>query len=573
MINEDRCHLNGLAMVEGEPGYVTACSRSDLVDGWRDRRIGGGIVIDVASHEIICTGLSMPHSPRWYQDKLWLHNSGRGELGYIDLQTGKFEAVAFCPGYLRGLAFWENYAIVGLSKPRNGDKTFSGLPLDDLLQEKDGEARCGLMVIDLKTGAIIHWVRFEGQITELYDVQILPNVKRPMALGFKTEEIAQLISLEPLETLRYHHSSKTINQPLPQQPPKQSLIVSPSPQSPNNQEQGDPQKKIKFLFLIGVEGTGHHMIRAVLAEYFKQDNFIDQGNWHNLLSHYWDAAQRVQIENETSDASKFQNIKEELEQIFQEYKNQNITHLFESTSFPYCLPRQSLRRPDIIDFADLVNPDLIETKYLILYRNPVSTTYSAIRRGFTDNIYLQAKIVESNLIYIEKQFSQLPKTSYKTLHFEEFLDNPKLYSQKLSDWWDLDPDIVLKGLENLRQPLPYSQIPVKEKEILEKFFTQKRINQWESFYQSNQISSVAKNYKKLVVISQHHDGGFFSNFNKVLHLLEKYNHQGYDFKWIGYLTVQKVPLDMGIFLEKMFGIFSLNLSPLMKTLNTQKQFI
>ena len=130
-----------------------------------------------------------------------LHNSGRGELGYIDMQTGKLEAVAFCPGYLRGLAFWQNYAIVGLSKPRSGDKTFSGLPLDDLLQEKDGEARCGLMVVDLTTGAIAHWVRFEGKITELYDVQVIPQVKRPMALGFQTEEIAQLISLEPMASL------------------------------------------------------------------------------------------------------------------------------------------------------------------------------------------------------------------------------------------------------------------------------------------------------------------------------------------------------------------------------------
>ena len=201
VINEDRCHLNGLAMVDGEPGFVTACSQSDLVDGWRDRRIDGGIVIDVASNEIICIGLSMPHSPRWYQGKLWLHNSGRGELGYVDLSRGKFEPIAFCPGYLRGLAFWDNYAIVGLSKPRNGDKTFSGLPLDDLLQQKDGEARCGLMVVDLDTGAIIHWLRLEGKITELYDVQVIPDVKRPMALGFQTEEIAQLISLESSEAI------------------------------------------------------------------------------------------------------------------------------------------------------------------------------------------------------------------------------------------------------------------------------------------------------------------------------------------------------------------------------------
>ena len=65
LVNEDRCHLNGLAMEKGRPRYVTAVSRSDTIDGWRDRRANGGIVIDVDTGEIVCSGLSMPHSPRW----------------------------------------------------------------------------------------------------------------------------------------------------------------------------------------------------------------------------------------------------------------------------------------------------------------------------------------------------------------------------------------------------------------------------------------------------------------------------------------------------------------------------
>ncbi|MEG4576841.1 DUF4915 domain-containing protein [Microcoleus sp. N3A4] len=64
--------------------YVTASSQWDVVDGWRDRRQNGGIVIDIESNDIIVRGLSMPHSPRWYRDKLWLLNLGRGELGYVD---------------------------------------------------------------------------------------------------------------------------------------------------------------------------------------------------------------------------------------------------------------------------------------------------------------------------------------------------------------------------------------------------------------------------------------------------------------------------------------------------------
>ncbi len=68
------------------------------------------------------------------------------------------------------------------------------------------------MVVDLNTGAIVHWVRFEGIVTELYDLQVLPGVKRPMALGFQTEEIAQLISLEPYEEIESNRFSYNENE-------------------------------------------------------------------------------------------------------------------------------------------------------------------------------------------------------------------------------------------------------------------------------------------------------------------------------------------------------------------------
>jgi uncharacterized protein (TIGR03032 family) len=204
---EDRCHLNGVALVDGAPRYVTACSRSDVADGWRARRRDGGCVIavpkglaaggDVAS-EIAVDGLSMPHSPRWHRDQLWLHTSGTGEFGYVDLNRGRFEPVAFCPGYLRGLALCDGFAVVGLSKPR--DKAFAGLVLDEELRRRDGDARCGLGVIDLASGDLVHWLWIEGVVTELYDVAVLPGVRRPTALGFKTDEIRRTIAVPPSES-------------------------------------------------------------------------------------------------------------------------------------------------------------------------------------------------------------------------------------------------------------------------------------------------------------------------------------------------------------------------------------
>jgi uncharacterized protein (TIGR03032 family) len=181
-------------MEDGHPRYVTAVSQTDIVDGWRDRRHNGGCVIDVQTDTVILSGLAMPHSPRLYQGKLWLLNSGVGDFGYVDRERGVFKPVTFCPGYMRGLTFSGDFAVVGLSKPRH-NKTFSGLPLDDNLRAKDAEARCGLQVIDLRTGDIVHWLRIEGIVQELYDVAVLPGVHRPMALGFKTDEIRRILTI------------------------------------------------------------------------------------------------------------------------------------------------------------------------------------------------------------------------------------------------------------------------------------------------------------------------------------------------------------------------------------------
>ena len=192
---EDRCHLNGLALRDGKPAYVTCVSATDVADGWREHRTGGGIVVDIASGEIVCRGLSMPHSPRLHEGRLWVLNSGAGELGTVDLATGRFEPVAFCPGYLRGLSFMGPYALVGLSEPR-GNRTFAGLPLQDRLAAANVGPRCGVYVLDTRTGDIAHWLRLEGVVNELYDVIALPKIARPMMIGFRNEEIRRTVSIE-----------------------------------------------------------------------------------------------------------------------------------------------------------------------------------------------------------------------------------------------------------------------------------------------------------------------------------------------------------------------------------------
>lgn len=193
---EDRCHLNGLAMDGAVPRYVTCVATSDASDGWRDHRNDGGVVVDVDTNEIVAQNLSMPHSPRLYRDQLWLVNSGTGEFGHVDLSTGHFEPIAFCPGYARGLSFVGNHAIVGISRVRE-NHTFEGLALDEALSSRNVAPRCGLLVIDLTTGDINDWVRIEGVIDELFDIAHLPGIRTATAIGIKGPEIRRVISIAP----------------------------------------------------------------------------------------------------------------------------------------------------------------------------------------------------------------------------------------------------------------------------------------------------------------------------------------------------------------------------------------
>ena len=171
---EDRCHLNGLAMVNGRPKYVTALGITDTRGGWRENKANGGILMDIDTGEILLSGLSMPHSPRWYRDKLWILESGEGSIANVDLSNASWEAIAEVPGFTRGIDFYQNYAFIGLSQVRES-ATFSGIPITERLQERT----CGVWVIDLNNGKTVGFLRFESGVREIFAVQVLPNVRFP----------------------------------------------------------------------------------------------------------------------------------------------------------------------------------------------------------------------------------------------------------------------------------------------------------------------------------------------------------------------------------------------------------
>ena len=166
----DRCHLNGLAMLDGQPRYVTALGDSNEAAGWRANKAKGGVLMDVASNEFVCRGLSMPHSPRWYAGRLWVCESGSGTLGVVDPNTGRYEPVAAVPGFTRGLDFAGELAFVGLSQVRES-AVFSGIPITERL--KPEERTCGVCVVDLRRGAIAGLLKFQSGVQEVFAVAVL----------------------------------------------------------------------------------------------------------------------------------------------------------------------------------------------------------------------------------------------------------------------------------------------------------------------------------------------------------------------------------------------------------------
>jgi uncharacterized protein (TIGR03032 family) len=173
---DDRCHLNGLGLVDGRPRWVTALGETDTAGGWRQNKKSGGILIDMESNEIVARGLSMPHSPRWHNGRLWLLESGTGSLGYVDLASGRYEPIVKLDGFTRGLEMVGNLAFVGLSQVRE-TAVFSGIQITERLAET--ERTCGVWVVDIERPQVLAFLKFEEAVQEIFAVALLPGMRFP----------------------------------------------------------------------------------------------------------------------------------------------------------------------------------------------------------------------------------------------------------------------------------------------------------------------------------------------------------------------------------------------------------
>jgi uncharacterized protein (TIGR03032 family) len=174
LVPEDRCHLNGLALENGRPRFVTMLGETNAVNGWRAAKATSGCLIDVPSGATVVRGLSMPHSPRFHAGRLWLLESGKGHLSVVDSAAGRAEPVASLPGYARGLDFHGPYAFVGMSRIRETSE-YDGLPISP----ERAKLICGVAVIDTRSGQLAASFEFQSGVREIFSVQVIAGVRCP----------------------------------------------------------------------------------------------------------------------------------------------------------------------------------------------------------------------------------------------------------------------------------------------------------------------------------------------------------------------------------------------------------
>jgi hypothetical protein len=247
---------------------------------------------------------------------------------------------------------------------------------------------------------------------------------------------------------------------------------------------------LKFFWIIGIEGSGHHMVREVLGKLLSRSEVIDKGPHYPIFLQRWDSEQ-VPLPRQA--------VRNTLEMIFRAYISEGVTTIYEDTSFPFGgvgaayqefssvgTFRGPLRSPDILDLLAILD-DRIDLRILVLYRSPVLTVASALRRGFSAKPQFECRLAEAVHLQITYQLACLPTSCYRTLRFEDFVQNPEHYTDALATWFDISAEDVRSGIPAIRKSGTVQDIPDGTRRVIEEFFTTRRLEQLLQPYRSNQL--------------------------------------------------------------------------------------
>jgi uncharacterized protein (TIGR03032 family) len=178
LVPEDRCHLNGMAMLNGKPKYVTTFNMEDSRDSWSEGRIDYGTLIDIDTDEILIEGMIMPHSPKVYKGEIYVCESGIGVVWRYNPKTKEKTEVIKLQGFTRGLYFYGGVMFVGTSQVR-ASEIKNPSPITTMYDE----TYAGVWMINLETNEEIGHIKFEGDVDQIYDITVIPDSTMPELLN------------------------------------------------------------------------------------------------------------------------------------------------------------------------------------------------------------------------------------------------------------------------------------------------------------------------------------------------------------------------------------------------------
>ena len=180
IIAEDRCHLNGMALKDGKPKYVTTFNKFNTRDSWTKCDKHDGTLMDVDTNEILIDGLIMPHSPRYNNGKVYVCDSGTGKILQYDPENGELTEIIKLQGFTRGLTFYGPLMFVGLSQSRASD-----IKKPAPITKEYEETYSGIWIINLKNYQEIAYIKFEGDVHQIYDIAIIPDALYPSLINIE----------------------------------------------------------------------------------------------------------------------------------------------------------------------------------------------------------------------------------------------------------------------------------------------------------------------------------------------------------------------------------------------------
>ncbi len=188
LLPEDRCHLNGMVVEDGLPSFTTALSAGNHKNSWKENILESGILMSVPEGEILSDHLCIPHSPIKHENKIYLLESGLGNLVEYDIEN-KSTKILYCfERFTRGMAIHNGMLFIAVSKVRKSSKTFSKLSFT----EKDYPA--GIIIYSLNFNEVLGEIEYHETVEEIYDLKIIPNANKAVAMNEMQEIQNQVIT-------------------------------------------------------------------------------------------------------------------------------------------------------------------------------------------------------------------------------------------------------------------------------------------------------------------------------------------------------------------------------------------